>query len=280
MSYLFNLQLFADGAESGAGETAPAAAEQTGETVPVAGEQPAAEPAAKPSFEDLIKGEYKKDFDDRVQKVLKGRMKSADATMERLSKMEPMLQMLSKRYGVDPTDAEALNKAIEDDDSYYQDEATEKGMSVPELKAMRKMERENANLKRTLQEREAREQKEQAFREIVNQAEKAKEFYPGLDLNEEMQNENFARLVANGINVQDAYEVVHRKELTAAAMQFSAQKAQEAVANAVKSNSQRPDENGASSGVATTVKTDPSKYTEKDFEEILNRAKRGERIIF
>ena len=68
------------------------------------------------------------------------------------------LELLAKKYGVDANDTEALNKAIEEDDAYYEEEALEKGITVQQLKEIRRMEKENVELKRQMQEKNAKEQ--------------------------------------------------------------------------------------------------------------------------
>ena len=54
----------------------------------------------------------------------------------------------------------------------------------------------------------------------------------------EMQNPEFARLTAPGVNVDalTAYRVVHQNEIAGAEMQFAAQKSAERIANAVREN--------------------------------------------
>ncbi len=72
---LLSLQLFADGAsaegctDAGVQNTAPDAGEPT---------------ATEESFESLIKGRYKKDFDQRVQTILRERFKTSTAEAETL----------------------------------------------------------------------------------------------------------------------------------------------------------------------------------------------------
>lgn len=55
--------------------------------------------------------------------------------------------MLAQKYGVDPGDLEKLSSAIEEDDSYYEDEATRRGLTVQQLKEMKRIERENETLR-------------------------------------------------------------------------------------------------------------------------------------
>ena len=50
-----------------------------------------------------------------------------------------MLDRLSAQYGVDAGDIDGLMAAYKDDDSLYEEEALEKGISVATLKSLRKM---------------------------------------------------------------------------------------------------------------------------------------------
>jgi len=68
-------------------------------------------------FEKLIKGEYKDLFDAKMQDTIQKRLKNTKETVDKFNSLSPMFDMLSKKYGVDATDTEALMKAIEDDDS-------------------------------------------------------------------------------------------------------------------------------------------------------------------
>ena len=316
-SIILDLQLFAEGGDGGAAAGAEGA---TGVTAPVAGEQkqkrrenplanvrygkqPMEDPAAgvatgtdgaadtvdndagseRRTFDDLIKGEYKGDFDAKVQEIIRQRFKANAENEQKLTAMNPLMEMLGRLHNVDPTDIEGLIKAVGDNDSLYEEEAAQRGMTIDSLKAIKKLERERdqaqAQQHQTVQEMQMRAH----FDSLAQQADQARQFYPGLDLLTEMQNPLFARLTSPGVNVdvRTAYEVVHREELRGAEMQFAAQKSAERVANAVRSNSVRPVENGLNGQQgASTVKTDPRTLTKADRSEIKERVLRGEKIVF
>ena len=79
MKYFWDLQLLAsDDAE------APAMPEETGEVALDAGEQE--------SFESLIHGQYKEEFDTRVQKILDGRLRGLRQENEQLRREKTMRQ--------------------------------------------------------------------------------------------------------------------------------------------------------------------------------------------
>ena len=170
-----------------------------------------------------------------------------------------------------------------DNDSLYEEEAMQRGMSIDALKAVKQMERENETLKQHQQQTIAEQRMRQHFDTLARQADEVKTLYPGFDLMAEMQNPEFARLTAPGvgIDVRTAYEVVHRDQMRGAEMQFAAQKSAERIANAVKANGMRPVENGMSSQqTASPVKTDPRTLTKADRAEIKRRVAAGEKIVF
>ena len=231
-------------------------------------------------FEKLIKGEYKDLYDARVQDTIQKRLRSTKETVDRYNALMPTLEVLAKKYGVDANNVEALNRAIEEDDSYYEEEALEKGVTVEQLKEIRKMEKENAELKRQMQEKSAKEKSAQLYAQWMDQAEKAKTIYPSFDLRSEMQNPKFTDLLRANIDVRTAYEVVHKDDIIPAAMQFTAKTVEQKLTNKIIANGARPTENGTSSKSAAVVKSDVSQLTKADRDEIRRRVARGEKISF
>ena len=304
---VLNLQLFAEGASGGDGGTGAEGA--TGVSATAAGSQskgvksnpladvkygiqpteettPAAEVVENPTedrsakFEALIKGEYKDLYDQRVQDTVQKRLKSTKETVERYEALSPTIEALAKKYGVDPSDIKALNKAIEEDDSYYEEEALEKGITVEQLKEIRKMEKENAELKRQMEEQSRKDNANKVYSQWMNQAESTKQVYPSFDLRTEMQNQKFVDLLRSNIDVRTAYEVIHKDDIIAGAMQFTAKKVEQNLTNKIIANGARPSENGNSSQGASVTKRDVSSLTKADFAEIERRVARGERISF
>ena len=303
---LLNLQLFAEGGDGGTGATgatgvsATAAVSQNKgvKSNPLADVQygvqpttakettPAAEVVENPTedrnakFEALIKGEYKDLYDQRMQETVQKRLKSSKETVEKYEALTPTLEALAKKYGVDPSDIKALNKAIEDDDSYYEQEALEKGLTVQQLKEIRKMENENADLKRQMEEQNRRDNANKIYAQWMEQAESAKQVYPSFDLRTEMQNQTFVDLLRSNIDVRTAYEVIHKDDIIAGAMQFTAKKVEQNLTNKIIAQGARPSENGNSSQGASVTKSDVSALTKADRAEIARRVARGEKISF
>ena len=237
-------------------------------------------PDRNAEFEKLIKGEYKDLYDARVQETIQKRLKGTRETVEKYEALSPTLEMLAKKYNVDVNDIKALNAAIEEDDAYYEEEALEKGITVQQLKEIRKMEKENAELKRQMQEQSAKENASKLYASWMQQAEQAKAVYPTFDLRAEMQNPRFVDLLRSNVDVRTAYEVLHKDEIIPAAMQFTAKTVEQKLTNKIIANGARPAENGINSQSATVVKSDVSQLSKADRQEIIRRVQRGEKIRF
>lgn len=299
-----NLQLFADGAgTAGAGATTgdngTAAVSNTGgKANPLANvqygiqketgdaqvtdvqttENPAVDANAR--FEELIKGEFKEQYNQRVQDTVQKRLKASKETVDKFNALAPTLEMLGKKYGVDATDIDALSKAIQDDDAYYEEEALERGLTVEQLKNIRKVERENADLKRKMDAERTRQNADRLYATWMQQAEEAKKVYPSLDFQTELQNPKFQDLLRSHIDVKTAYEVIHKDEIIPQAMQFAVKATEQNLTNKIIANGARPIENGNGSQGASITKSDVSTLTKADRAEINRRVANGEKITF
>lgn len=252
------------------GASAPAAAAQTA---------PVAQVQQEESFESLIKGRYKADYDRRVKKAVMERFKSIN------SKFSPILDVLGQQYGIDVSDPEkidydALTRKLTDDKRLYEAEAMEKGIPLETLMHMKQMERQNAALQRENAMAQGEMQRREEFDRIVRQFAEVQAVYPGADLSVELANPEFGRLVSNGVPARTAYEVLHRAEIDAARTRAVAQAAQQQAVAGIQANGMRPPEGAANAGNGVPVQFDPRKLTKQQREEIRARVNRGEKITF
>ncbi|MDO5012854.1 MAG: hypothetical protein Q4E56_05060 [Pseudomonadota bacterium] len=248
---------------------APAAAQ----TAPVAQVQ------QEESFESLIKGRYKADYDRRVKKAVMERFKSIN------SKFSPILDVLGQQYGIDVSDPDkvdydALTRRLTDDKRLYEAEALEKGIPLDTLMQMKRMERQNAALQRENAMAQGEMQRREEFDRIVRQFAEVQAIYPGADLSQELANPDFGRLVSNGVPARTAYEVLHKAEIDAAKTRAVAQAAQQQAVAGIQANGMRPPEGAANAGNGVPVQFDPRKLTKQQRDEIRARVNRGEKITF
>ena len=236
------------------------------------------------SWDEIMKDpEYNKE----MQAIIRSRLKSEKSAEEALGKMTPAIEVMARKYGLDAKnmDYEALAKAINDDDAYYEDKALEMGVSVETAKKVDQMERDTERQK-AMEQRTLRDQMlSQHFASLERQGEELRKIFPSFDLGKELQNPSFARMTAPGkgiMSVEDAYRAVHRNEIDAAASQVIAQKTAEKISNAIQSRSRRPNESGTSSqapSVSTFNYAKASRDQREAFKKDLReRLARGEKV--
>ena len=231
-------------------------------------------------FENMIKGDYKDEFDSRVQKIVQGRIGDTKALQDQNAKMQPIIDMMSRKYGVDASNIDALTKAIQEDDSIFQDEAAKKGMSVEQYKEYRKMESENEHLRLALQQQEARQKGEKTYQDWMQQGEELKEKYglSNFSFEEELQNPDFCNMLKNGVSVEAAYKAMHFDEMLGGAMAATAKNVSSQVAKNIQARASRPVEGAVNSQPGAIVKANVSQLSKADRAEIARRVAEGETI--
>lgn len=220
--------------------------------------------------------DYDREWDDfmadpKHQEHLQGMMaargrnatEAEKAAKETMGKIEPLMQLLGKRYNVEAkdgkTDIDAIIKAATDDDMFFEDEALERGESVDKVKTDWQKEREEEQQKA----QQRRQMLDERFRAMQQQAPLVKEEYPIFDLNEELKNPEFVHMTLPkpyglGWEVRRAYRAMHQDALEQAQVEAIAQRAKADAARVRQANQMRPRENGSGSAAATAV-PDPYK---------------------
>lgn len=300
-----DLQLFAEGAAgaSGGGEGGAAAgvsaadagqnntgvqngAANAGTAAADAGQVNASEDPAK-AFEKLIKGQYKDQYNAKVKDTVDKRLRNIHQQLQSYEAGQPLFDILAQKYGKESTDYAGIAEAVKNDSSFFEKEALERGMDVQDYMQLQKVQLENASMRRQMEKQNQlkeemlrRQQVDEQVAKWNQQAEQAKQVYPGLDLDAELANPAFRQLLNSNVPVQAAYQVVHLDEIMQGAMQYAAQRAAKGVSDTVMAGAARPAENGTGSKGAVTTKLDPSKFTEAQMLDIRRRVENGEIISF
>lgn len=290
-----SLQLFGDGAGAGAAAAGTATGAEAGSNSQSAtgnnnaegaagsttGAESTAEQSQVETFDDLIKGRYKQDFDAKVQSIINKRFKGAREAEASMNKLSQGISALGTYYGLDaesPDFLDKLNSRIMDDEKLYEKEAAESGMNVDDVKRIRRMEMENRALKLQTRRDAEERQMQEFYSGVIKQVPDVQKVYPQFDIDTEMANEQFFNLVRNGVGLRNAYEVIHGSELQAARDAIIAQKAQEQLSNSVRANGMRPNEVNHNS--APDFGRDIKNMTRAEVKQIIRRAERGEVVKF
>lgn len=272
---------------------APTAAVQTEEKPAATADEKAPE---RKSFDELVKGEYKADFDARMQETIQKRLKSSKDAEARLAKYQDAMRIVGERYGVDGTDPEALTKALENDKSLYEDEAMREGVPVEQLMKQKRLEREVSQYRQQHEAAEKQRRDAEEWSSLIEQSKELRKTFPDFDLEAEIRrgderSKRLANMVLKpprgaGVPLQAAYialnyDVVQQRvsQQMTQAVQQTAQATQQRAAQSIAAGARRPTENGTSGSAATTTKKQIPK-TRAEFAEIKRRAANGEIISF
>lgn len=239
---------------------------------------PAPEPATEPKAEtvhipyaDLIKSdEYKAEHKAYMDKTISDRFKKNDAEMnalrERDSQSMEVLGLLAQIYEIDPNGENFigdLKNKIETDESLYEAYGMKYDMSSQEarkniqleMKAKRVEAMEQAQRQAQAMEAQRRENNA-AIQTMMGYAQETKKLYPEFDLNAEMQNDDFRRLVVTFRgDTTRAYKAMHIDELMERSTAENAAKAKQAITNSIASGQTRPIEGGLSNKTPASIDT-------------------------
>ena len=238
----------------------------------------------KKTFENMIKkgGEWHEEFNEFSRNMINKRFKETKGLQEQLESQKSIMQTLAAKYGVDASDVEALSKAIETDNSMWEEAAYKEGLTVEAYKQKLALEQENARLKAAQEEAEANAGAEQIYAQWMADKDALVEKYglTNFDLQAELENPEFTQLLGNGVPFEAAYKTIHFDEMLGGAMAHTAQSVQTAMVNNMQSRSRRPAENGTQSASSKVFRSDPNKLSDADLNEVIRRVARGAEISF
>ena len=175
-----------------------------------------------------------------------------------------------------------LSQLILDDDSLYEDQAEEMGMTVERYKQFKALQDEHD--RREAEDRKAQENAywQNHFRNLAGQAEELKKTFPDFDLTREMMNPAFVRMTApeTGVSVKDAYYAVHGEEIQRESMMYAALQASRRIAASVQAGACRPVENGIQGACPVMIGVDIRGMSRKQREDYRRRIHSGETVNF
>ena len=91
---------------------------------------------------------------------------------------------------------------------------------------------------------------------------------------------DFRQLLRARVDMQTAYEILHKEEIIPAAMAYAAQTTERKLAEKLRSEGIRPTENGAGQSGAVSMGSRVSQMSRKEIAELCRRVERGEKVSF
>lgn len=237
--------------------------------------------AHRKAFGELMRGEYNREFGEMI---VQATQKAYDSILNEQGPVGRILNALGQKYGTAPGDYEALAAAVEGgvvkDDAYYEDMAMKKGISVQLAKEMDALESENAKHRAAEQQRAEAAKMEAIQQEWDAAAERIRAEDPGFDIKMALADPDFAQMLKLGVKMEDAYKARYFDDIMARRTTQTAKTVEKGVEARIRQRGARPAENGTNPGGAAVLKTDVSKLTPAQCEELERRAMRGRIITF
>lgn len=244
-----------------ANAAAPAApAEESAEAAP---------PAGRMSWEEFMTIPENK---ERMQQQIRERLDRQERSLRsEQEQTEPMMALLAEHYGIKPKedggyDRAAIAKAVVEDERYYEEKANELGISSDVAMRIEQLEREKALNDAARQKAERDEQLRRYFYGVAQQGMELKKTYPDFDLERELQDETFRRLVdpdGKPVTVKQAFWATHGEQLLEQQAEAITRRAMADAAASIRSGV-RPRENGASASATAAGNPDLRQMSRKD----------------
>ena len=275
MQYHFDdldiLQLLAEGGQGGEGqaEAGENSQDAAGNDVPAAAPED-----LNAEFDALVKGDgkFRDVYGQRVQKAVFERMKGPKAAVDRLNSFSGAFEVLAARYGCAPDDPELANKIAQDTgllDEVAMKNGRDPGTEMELAMARAQSEQANALIQRILADQEM--QRWQA------EAAELQAKYPDFNLDEQMQDPDFADLLRNhNVTLEGAYMALNHDKV----IQQTVRRTEKRVTDTVAAGKNRPRENGMGSQAGAAMSKDPMQMSTAELRKWQDAVARGERVSF
>ena len=274
MKTIFNIYAFdGEGASTATGGTGSQAAAVTNG----GGESPGANGLTNQpneiSFDDFIAA-HKDDADKWFQERFNKRHGDYKDLKSRLKSTNGIMSILAEKYGLDSADIDGIGKALQNDNSLYEEAAMEAGMTTEQYREFKMLSAENKRLHAEQEAAERDRKVEQQMRIWDEQANNLKQLFPNFDLYKELENPVFAQALSGGLNIESAFYAVHGAEITNGAMQYTAQAVKQATVDDMVSRKRFPSEGALSGNAAAKVAKDISSMSKKEIAEMAEKSMR------
>lgn len=227
---------------------------------------PDAGESTKMSFDRLIEGEYRREYGEKVEAVVKNRLKNHAEVKQKLGDLTDMILEAGSSLGVESDDPRQIISALV---SQKQEESSNAEGTYPtEEKEGEKTSVINGETVHRV-------------KEMAERVKKAKEFYPELDITKELKDPEFATLLAVCRNdPKRAYEMKYHDRIITNAMHYAVTVTEQKLADNMAKKAARPCENAVSGNSAVMIAADPKSLTRQQRSDIKKRVRRGEKIFW
>ena len=230
---------------------------------------------------NAIKGEFKDLYGQDVSNAIQHRFKNQADLSGQIDRISNDLSPLFMNYGLKAGDFEGLKNAIANDDVFFQAQAERAGLDVEQYKENLRLKAEAERGRQITEAYEQQQRQNAMFAQWETEAAQLQQAFPGFDLGLEIQhNEEFAKLISNGVPVRNAFLTTHAEEIFEGSNANASKVATQNVLNTIHQRASRPAEGAMHPGAALVRKSDPSSLSNEDIDEINRRVAMGETVSF
>ena len=230
---------------------------------------------------NAIKGEFKDLYGQDVSNAIQHRFKNQADLSGQIDQISNDLSPLFMNYGLKAGDFEGLKNAIANDDVFFQAQAERAGLDVEQYKENLRLKAEAERGRQITEAYEQQQRQNAMFAQWESEAADLQQAFPAFDLGLEIQhNEEFAKLISNGVPVRNAFLTTHAEEIFQGSNAYAETQATQKVINTIHQRAARPSEGAMHPGAAIVRKSDPSSLSNEDIDEINRRVAMGETVSF
>lgn len=226
-------------------------------------------------------GRFHDQYGQAVSKAVQDRFKNQENLQAQVDSITDGLSPLFINYGLETGDYEGLTQAIANDDSFYGKQAERAGLSIEQYKENLRLKAEAERGRQITEAYEEQQRRNEMYAQWEADQDLLRQTFPNFDLGLEIQNnERFAKLLDNGVSVQDAFYATHVGDIYKGIEAQTETRATANVVNAMQQKARRPVEAGVSHSAAVVRKSDPRSLSNEDLDEINRRVAEGETVAF
>lgn len=226
-------------------------------------------------------GKFHEMLGQKVSSAIQDRFKNQKDLQGQVNKISDDLSPLFMNYGLKSGDFEGLKNAIANDEAFYKAGAEKAGIDVAQYKENLRLKAEAERGRAITEAYEAQQRQQAMFEQWESDAADLQQAFPAFDLGLEIENnEEFANLLNNGVDVRSAFISTHLDEILNGASAYHQRTATQQVVNTIQQRAARPMEGALNHNPAIQRKSDPSSLSNDDLDEINRRVARGETVSF
>ena len=226
-------------------------------------------------------GKYKDAFQKEFQAVFDRRFKDVKFNQERLTKLQPLVDSLASKYGIEDADPDKISEALDQDYTFWEDAAEKAGFDdIKIYRDFMRLQSENAHFAQAEADRQAAQQAEDQVKtwakDIQTMLASGKyQFDPTV----EMDNPQMISLLKAKVPFETAYKTIHLDDITESAAQSAAKDAEKRLTDNIRAKGSMPKENGAAGSAGVSFNpADPATWGKDHIMEVFRQVEAGKVI--